>query len=75
MIDENNKNNNNNNNTINIKKLSKKIDEIIKIENEQISYKNLRNQTIKYLLYLKSDLENFKLSQQKKNKFKHSNSK
>ena len=67
MIDENNKNNNNNNNTINIKKLSKKIDEIIKIEkNEQISYKNLRNQSIKYLLYLKSDLENFKLSQQKK---------
>ena len=67
MIDENNKNNINNNNTINIKKLSKKIDEIIKIEkNEQISYKNLRNQSIKYLLYLKSDLENFKLSQQKK---------
>jgi len=65
MIDENikNNNNNNNNNTINIKKLSKKIDEIIKIEN---SNHNSKNQSIKYLLYLKSDIENFKLSQQKK---------
>ena len=70
MLDENNKNNNNNNNnnnnTINIKKLSKKIDEIIKIEKDQISNHNTKNQSIKYLLNLKSDLENFKSSQQKK---------